>query len=129
MRTLAQDFSADKPENPTPSNLYVQGEAGRSYFAPLPDFSSIESYLSGLDKGAPATPHSTVEAKPVAPIRRRTWKQRDITRALRAAEKAGVTTRVEITPDGKLSLVPESRLPNGGVERITPNPWDSLFNG
>jgi hypothetical protein len=34
------------------------------------------------------------------------WKQRDVTRALRAAAAAGIEVRIEIEPDGKLILVP-----------------------
>jgi hypothetical protein len=36
--------------------------------------------------------------------RARAWKQRDVTRAFRAASRAGVTIRIEIAPDGKLIL-------------------------
>jgi hypothetical protein len=38
--------------------------------------------------------------------RERPFKQRDVVRALRAAKAAGVTARIEIAPDGKISLVP-----------------------
>jgi hypothetical protein len=34
------------------------------------------------------------------------WKQRDATRALRAARAAGIEARVDIAPDGKISIIP-----------------------
>ena len=40
------------------------------------------------------------------PQRRRSWTQRDVTRAFRAASRAGVAIRIEIAPDGKLILTP-----------------------
>jgi hypothetical protein len=38
--------------------------------------------------------------------RARAWKQRDVTRAFRAASRAGVAIRIEIAPDGRLILSP-----------------------
>jgi hypothetical protein len=116
VRTLAQDFPADKSENSGPT-FYVRDEAGRGYYIPAPDFSSIKSYLSGLDKGAPATPHSAavkaMSAKPPM-TRRRSWRQRDVTRALRAAKAAGLEARVEITPDGRLIVsASDQPVPSG----------------
>jgi hypothetical protein len=40
------------------------------------------------------------------------WKQRDVTRAFRAASRAGVAIRIEITPDGKLILSPIPGVPS-----------------
>ena len=34
------------------------------------------------------------------------WRQRDVTRAMKAAKAAGINARVDIAPDGKLSVVP-----------------------
>ena len=42
----------------------------------------------------------------------RAWKQRDVTRAFRAASRAGVAIRVEIAPDGKLILSPIPGIPS-----------------
>jgi len=44
--------------------------------------------------------------------RARAWKQRDVTRAFRAASRAGVAIRIEIAPDGKLILSPIPGVPN-----------------
>ena len=44
--------------------------------------------------------------------RARAWKQRDVTRAFRAASRAGVAIRVEIAPDGKLILSPIPGAPS-----------------
>jgi hypothetical protein len=50
---------------------------------------------------------------PTLPKRRgHTWKQRDVTRALRACQAAGVAARVEILPDGKLVLIPIASTPD-----------------
>ena len=53
----------------------------------------------------------------------RGFKQCDVTRALRAAQKAGVAVRIEIEP-GKLTLIPvhKSELDENGKE-LEPNPW------
>ena len=42
--------------------------------------------------------------------RRRSFNQRDISRALRAAKAAGFLVRVEIEPDGRIVLVPVSSM-------------------
>ena len=44
--------------------------------------------------------------------RARVWKQRDVTRAFRAASRAGVAIRIEIAPDGKLILSPIPGVPS-----------------
>jgi hypothetical protein len=44
--------------------------------------------------------------------RARAWKQRDVTRAFRAASRAGVAIRIEIAPDGKLILSPIPDVPS-----------------
>ena len=43
--------------------------------------------------------------------RARAWKQRDVTRAFRAASRAGVAIQIEIAPDGKLILSPIPGVP------------------
>jgi hypothetical protein len=43
---------------------------------------------------------------PKIKTRRRSWKQCDVARALRAAKAAGFLVRVEIEPDGRIVLVP-----------------------
>lgn len=51
------------------------------------------------------------------------FKQEDLTRAVRGAERAGMRVgRVEITPDGRIVLVSESVSPKGAS-----NPWDEQF--
>jgi hypothetical protein len=49
---------------------------------------------------------------PLPKHRAQTWKQRDLTRALRACQAAGVAVRVEILPDGKLVLNPIASTPD-----------------
>ena len=55
-----------------------------------------------------------------------TFRQADVERAVRAADKAGVElARIEIAKDGKIILViDKSRNSNTGSEPDT-NPWDS----
>jgi hypothetical protein len=48
---------------------------------------------------------------PLPKHRVHTWKQRDVTRALRACQAAGVDVRVEILLDGKLVLIPIASTP------------------
>ena len=49
---------------------------------------------------------------PLPKHRAHTWKQRDVTRAFRACQAAGVAVRVEILPDGKLVLIPIASTPD-----------------
>jgi hypothetical protein len=55
--------------------------------------------------------------------RARAWKQRDLTRAFRAASRAGVAIRIEIAPDGKLIL---SSIP-GAPSTIHTNDADDII--
>jgi hypothetical protein len=55
--------------------------------------------------------------------RARAWKQRDVTRAFRAASRAGVAIRIEIVPDGKLIL---SSVP-GAPSTIHTNDADDII--
>lgn len=51
------------------------------------------------------------------------FKQDDLTRAVRGAERAGMRVgRVEIAPDGSIVLVSESVAPSAPE-----NPWDPQF--
>jgi hypothetical protein len=52
------------------------------------------------------------------------WKQRYATRALRAAKAAGVEARVDIAPDGKISIIPMT----GPQEPQKTNEWDSVLD-
>lgn len=59
------------------------------------------------------------------PRRRRSFAQRDVTRAVKAVAAAGATvTRVDVRPDGTISIV------TGNLEAIIPsdssNNWDVL---
>jgi hypothetical protein len=52
------------------------------------------------------------------------FKQREITRAFRAAQKAGIDVRIDVTPDGKLSIVPVT-IEDGQKQS---NAWDEVFD-
>ncbi len=54
--------------------------------------------------------------------RARIWKQRDITRAFKAAKTAGLNVRIDIAPDGKLSIIPVK-----GDDPPQPNEWDEVL--
>jgi hypothetical protein len=54
--------------------------------------------------------------------RARTWKQRDVTRAFKAAKTAGLNVRIDIAPDGKLSIIPMK-----GADPPQPNEWDEVL--
>jgi hypothetical protein len=54
--------------------------------------------------------------------RARAWKQRDITRAFKAAKTAGLNVRIDIAPDGKLSIIPVK-----GNDPPQPNEWDEVL--
>jgi hypothetical protein len=54
--------------------------------------------------------------------RARAWKQRDVTRAFKAAKTAGLNVRVDIAPDGKLSIIPVK-----GDDPPQPNEWDEVL--
>jgi hypothetical protein len=62
-----------------------------------------DGYLAGLFK----------DVRPEPRRRHRAWTQRDITRLIRGAKAAGIEARVELTPDGRLILIPEPLVPNG----------------
>jgi hypothetical protein len=48
------------------------------------------------------------------------FRQNDVARAFRAAKAAGVTARVDIAPDGTISITPQ--LPQEAVEAPKPSP-------
>ena len=54
--------------------------------------------------------------------RARVWKQRDVTRAFKAAKTAGLNVRIDIAPDGKLSIIPVK-----GDDPPQPNEWDEVL--
>ena len=54
--------------------------------------------------------------------RARAWKQRDVTRAFKAAKTAGLNVRIDIAPDGKLSIIPVK-----GDDPPQPNEWDEVL--
>jgi hypothetical protein len=54
--------------------------------------------------------------------RARVWKQRDVTRAFKAAKTAGLNVRIDIAPDGKLSIIPVM-----GDDPSQPNEWDEVL--
>ena len=59
------------------------------------------------------------------PRTRLTFRQRDVTAAVKAVEAAGrVVARVEISPDGRIIVIPAR--PGENVERQT-NEWDLVL--
>ena len=54
--------------------------------------------------------------------RARAWKQRDVSRAFKAAKTAGLNVRIDIAPDGKLSIMPVK-----GDDPPQPNEWDEAL--
>ena len=61
---------------------------------------------------------------------RLTFRQRDVTAAIKAVEAAGhVVKRVEIEHDGKIAIVLETRS-NGkpASDQPEPNEWDEVFD-
>jgi hypothetical protein len=66
------------------------------------------------------------DVRPEPRRRHRAWTQRDISRALRAAKAAGVEVR-EITPDGRITLVPTKMVP--AATDTDENPWERFRRG
>ena len=52
------------------------------------------------------------------------FKSKDISRAFRAARAAGVTARVDIAPDGKISIIPVT----GQQDPPRTDEWDSVLD-
>ena len=58
---------------------------------------------------------------------RNTFKQRDVMRALKAARALGIElARLEITPDGKIALVPGKQGEEPGAQTFAANEWDGM---
>jgi hypothetical protein len=56
------------------------------------------------------------------------FREREASRAIRAAEKAGLTVdRIEVSADGRLSLV--TSRSNQGMALQIKNEWDEIFDG
>lgn len=56
---------------------------------------------------------------------RLTFRQRDVTAAIKAVEAAGhVVARIEIDQDGKIVIVP---VTPGALAAEPTNPWDEVF--
>jgi hypothetical protein len=64
--------------------------------------------------------------------------QRDVQRVMRAARNVGLSARIDIMPDGRISIVPliegaatltaGATGPNGFIEGATgPNEWDAVL--
>jgi hypothetical protein len=51
-------------------------------------------------------------------------KEKDISRAFRAARAAGIEARVDIAPDGKISIIPVT----GQQGPSKTNEWDSVLD-
>jgi hypothetical protein len=57
-----------------------------------------------------------------------TFKQRDVTKALKATVKAGIAVgRVEIDKDGKIVIVPARPMDTESAEKPGKNEWDGVL--
>jgi hypothetical protein len=57
---------------------------------------------------------------------RLTFRQRDITAAIKAVERAGhIVARIEIEQDGKIVIIPA--IPGNESEAREMNPWDEVY--
>ena len=79
-------------------------------------FTPEEATIGLWEEEAPAS-----ETKRRGPSR---FKERDITRAFKAAKKAGVDVRIGVAPDGKMSIDPVES--EDGQEQN--NPWDEILD-
>jgi DNA-binding MarR family transcriptional regulator len=56
-----------------------------------------------------------------------TFKQSDVTKALKAMVKAGIVGRVEIDKDGKIVIVPARPEDAANREKSEKNEWDGVL--
>jgi hypothetical protein len=57
-----------------------------------------------------------------------TFRQRDVTRAVRAAQKAGLdVARVEIDKLGKIVIIARTETSSAAADENGENPWDRLL--
>jgi len=55
------------------------------------------------------------------------FRQRDVTKAIRAAAKGGVQIgRVEVAQDGRIVLIADKQEPTRLVENDPPNSWEGV---
>jgi hypothetical protein len=60
---------------------------------------------------------------------RTTFRQRDLTAAIKAVERAGHTVeRVELGQDGRIILILASPVAGSTVPEAEPNEWDEVFD-
>jgi hypothetical protein len=67
---------------------------------------------------------------PTGPKRRGPCKftQRDVQRVMRAAKNVGMSARIEIAPDGRISIIPFIEMAPALVAGVTgPNEWDTVL--
>jgi hypothetical protein len=57
-----------------------------------------------------------------------TFRESDLKRALRAAQAAGVSVKIEIEADGKMTVTMDSNKRAFG-RAANENEWDEIFNG
>jgi hypothetical protein len=50
----------------------------------------------------------------------------DLRRAIRAARKEGISGRVDVTADGRISIPPTPETAAEGVTTVEVNEWDAL---
>lgn len=95
----------------------------------LPKYSAIRirAQLAARKRAFRSAPSGKVpEPEPAKPARRvHAFRQRDLTRALRAATAAGVSVKAVIE-DGRMTLVPTAPVPETVAEE---NPWKKLRHG
>ena len=98
----------------TPEKQVLDALLDQYFLAPDDD----DDPLAGLDFGALPWPKAIHR-------HRRSFSQRDVTRALRGAQAAGAPVRVVIE-EGRISLIP-TMTPIS--EMITSNPWAKFRHG
>jgi hypothetical protein len=106
--TLSSISRAVAAKRPPESEAFI----GKHQEAPIitaPDDFLIDAVIDAAF-GSPREVNFSLP--PLPKHRAHTWKQRDVTRGLRACQAAGVAVRVEILPDGKLVLIPIASTPD-----------------
>jgi hypothetical protein len=83
----------------------------------------VETRVAREVERASAGLRCEVERLKARPRRQSDFKQSNVTRAFKAAKKAGINVRIDVALDGKLSIVPVE-----SEDAAKPNPWDEVLD-